>query len=96
MSNGIVNGTDGLESRFGTSFHSITRTHHALISSLIFCLTASLGINGAKSAYVPPHMRNAQRAAPTTNEYVLSFILMGVIFVVLLTISRQERLARSQ
>lgn len=25
---------------------------------------ASLGINGAKSAYVPPHMRNAQRATP--------------------------------
>ncbi|KAH8116313.1 DEAD-domain-containing protein [Phellopilus nigrolimitatus] len=41
MSNGIVTGTDGLESRF-----------------------ASLGINGTKSAYVPPHMRNSQRAAP--------------------------------
>ncbi|KAG1743119.1 P-loop containing nucleoside triphosphate hydrolase protein [Suillus lakei] len=25
---------------------------------------ASLGINGTKSAYVPPHMRNAQRATP--------------------------------
>ncbi|KAG6374773.1 P-loop containing nucleoside triphosphate hydrolase protein [Boletus reticuloceps] len=35
---------------------------------------ASLGINGAKSTYVPPHLRNAQRAAsspspsPTINE----------------------------
>lgn len=26
---------------------------------------ASLGINGSKSAYVPPHLRNAQRAAST-------------------------------
>ncbi|EJD07433.1 ATP-dependent RNA helicase ded-1 [Fomitiporia mediterranea MF3/22] len=42
MSNGIVNGTDGLESRF-----------------------ASLGINGTRSAYVPPHMRKAQQAAPS-------------------------------
>ncbi|KAJ6571744.1 P-loop containing nucleoside triphosphate hydrolase protein [Mycena capillaripes] len=38
MSNGIVNGTTGLETRF-----------------------ADLGLT--KSAYVPPHMRNAQRAA---------------------------------
>jgi len=40
MTNGIVNGTAGLETQF-----------------------ASLGINGTKSAYVPPHMRNSQRAA---------------------------------
>ncbi|KAI0272454.1 ATP-dependent RNA helicase ded-1 [Gloeopeniophorella convolvens] len=40
MSNGIVNGTTGLESSF-----------------------ASLGVNGTKSAYVPPHMRSSQRAA---------------------------------
>lgn len=26
---------------------------------------ASLGLNGTKSAYVPPHMRSSQRAAPT-------------------------------
>ncbi|KAI5121879.1 hypothetical protein M0805_001085 [Coniferiporia weirii] len=45
MSNGIVNGTDGLESRF-----------------------ASLGINGTRSAYVPPHMRNSQRAAPINDN----------------------------
>ncbi|KAI6149135.1 P-loop containing nucleoside triphosphate hydrolase protein [Pisolithus tinctorius] len=33
---------------------------------------ASLGINGSKSAYVPPHLRNAQRAAstpPTNGAY---------------------------
>ncbi|KAL5537027.1 DED1 [Sanghuangporus sanghuang] len=41
MSNGIVNGTDSLESRF-----------------------ASLGINGTQSAYVPPHLRHMQQAAP--------------------------------
>ncbi|KAH9066572.1 ATP-dependent RNA helicase ded-1 [Lactarius vividus] len=40
MSNGIVNGTTGIESSF-----------------------ASLGINGTKSAYVPPHLRASQRAA---------------------------------
>lgn len=40
MSNGIVNGTTGLESSF-----------------------ASLGVNGTKSAYVPPHLRASQRAA---------------------------------
>ncbi|KAI0064043.1 DEAD-domain-containing protein [Artomyces pyxidatus] len=40
MTNGIVNGTSGLENQF-----------------------ASLGINGTKSAYVPPHMRSTQRAA---------------------------------
>ncbi|KAF5383638.1 hypothetical protein D9615_003829 [Tricholomella constricta] len=39
MTNGLVNGSTGIESQF-----------------------ASLGLN--KSAYVPPHMRNAQRAAP--------------------------------
>ncbi|KAH0836460.1 hypothetical protein J3R83DRAFT_8068 [Lanmaoa asiatica] len=38
---------------------------------------ASLGINGTKSAYVPPHLRNAQRAAsspspsPSMNGYVV-------------------------
>ncbi|KAF9461479.1 P-loop containing nucleoside triphosphate hydrolase protein [Collybia nuda] len=39
MTNGLVNGTTGIENQF-----------------------ASLGLN--KSAYVPPHMRNSQRAAP--------------------------------
>ncbi|OJA21212.1 hypothetical protein AZE42_01365 [Rhizopogon vesiculosus] len=29
---------------------------------------ASLGINGTKSAYVPPHMRNAQRATPPPQQ----------------------------
>ncbi|KAH9992421.1 P-loop containing nucleoside triphosphate hydrolase protein [Russula vinacea] len=45
MSNGIVNGTAGLESSF-----------------------ASLGINGTKSAYVPPHLRASQRAASTPSS----------------------------
>ncbi|ETW79246.1 hypothetical protein HETIRDRAFT_410995 [Heterobasidion irregulare TC 32-1] len=40
MTNGIVNGSSGLENQF-----------------------ASLGINGTKSAYVPPHLRSSQRAA---------------------------------
>lgn len=40
---------------------------------------ASLGINGTKSTYVPPHLRNAQRAAstpspsPSTNGYVVCY-----------------------
>ncbi|EKM50546.1 uncharacterized protein PHACADRAFT_263884 [Phanerochaete carnosa HHB-10118-sp] len=42
MTNGIVNGSTGLENSF-----------------------ASLGINGQKSAYVPPHLRSQQRAAST-------------------------------
>ncbi|KAH9975819.1 P-loop containing nucleoside triphosphate hydrolase protein [Lactifluus volemus] len=45
MSNGIVNGTTGLESSF-----------------------ASLGINGTKSAYVPPHLRSSQRAASSPSS----------------------------
>ncbi|KAI0299157.1 ATP-dependent RNA helicase ded-1 [Russula brevipes] len=45
MSNGIVNGTTGLESPF-----------------------ASLGINGTKSAYVPPHLRASQRAASSPSS----------------------------
>lgn len=43
------------------------RSNLGLISTLShadFLAPASLGINGTKSAYVPPHMRNAQRATP--------------------------------
>ncbi|TFK39494.1 ATP-dependent RNA helicase ded-1 [Crucibulum laeve] len=42
MTNGLVNGSTGIEGQF-----------------------TSLGLQ--KSAYVPPHMRNSQRAAPATN-----------------------------
>ncbi|KAH9992770.1 P-loop containing nucleoside triphosphate hydrolase protein [Russula compacta] len=45
MSNGIVNGTTGLESSF-----------------------SSLGIDGTKSAYVPPHLRASQRAASSPSS----------------------------
>lgn len=70
MSNGTVNGSTGIESKFGMSITStlvaITRLIHFLSPFLI----ASLGLNG-RSAYVPPHMRSSQRAAsspvvPTT------------------------------
>ena len=37
------------------------------LSSLIF-LPASLGINGTKSAYVPPHLRASQRAASSPSS----------------------------
>ena len=42
---------------------------------ILFIPAASLGINGTKSTYIPPHLRNSQRAAPTptTNEYVHLF-----------------------
>jgi ATP-dependent RNA helicase DDX3X len=67
MTNGIVNGT-GLENQFG-------EWQPSSFPPLEVCTerytTASLGINGTKSAYVPPHLRNSQRAAsspvvPTT------------------------------
>lgn len=46
---------------------------------------ASLGINGTKPAYVPPHMRNQQRAAstpavPTNDGYVSSHCMQCVPF----------------
>lgn len=59
MSNGIVTGTDSLESRFGMSFLSHSRGFR---TNVVLC-PASLGINGTRSAYVPPHMRNQQQAA---------------------------------
>lgn len=57
MSNGIVNGSIGIESKFGEmgalpAANVANGTH-----------PASLGLKGEKSAYVPPHMRSAQRAA---------------------------------
>ena len=73
MSNGIVNGT-GLENQFGqyTVFPAPLDTRYSPADDLR--PSASLGINGTKSAYVPPHLRNAQRAAsnppPPTNGYV--------------------------
>ena len=72
MTNGIVNGT-GLENQFGTSPTplQVARPPHLTSSP-----SASLGINGTRTAYVPPHMRNQQRAASTpavpTNGYVMS------------------------
>ena len=44
---------------------------------------ASLGINGTKPAYVPPHMRNQQRAAstpavPTNDGYVSSHCMQCI------------------
>ena len=60
MSNGTVNGT-GLETQFG-EFLSHSSRQHVLTRSDVR-LPASLGINGTKSTYVPPHMRGQQRAA---------------------------------
>ena len=61
MSNGIVNGT-GLENQFGQSLPSRC-TAPFVTHQRVPTPAASLGINGTKSAYVPPHMRNSQRAA---------------------------------
>jgi ATP-dependent RNA helicase DDX3X len=62
MTNGLVNGTTGMESQFGASpllFHS---ARHSPSPS------EALGIG--RSAYVPPHLRNVQRAAsnPSLSE----------------------------
>lgn len=64
MTNGLVNPSpNGLENQFGTPL--------AFWRSLTIFIeysfpTANLGLN--KTAYVPPHLRNQQRAAssPTT------------------------------
>lgn len=72
MTNGIVNGNASLETQFGQFLCLILSADHHVHPS-----TASLGINGTKSAYVPPHLRNAQRAAsspspsPSSNGYVV-------------------------
>lgn len=73
MSNGIVNGT-GLENSFG-QYHSFLAVLPPVSHANPRISSASLGINGTKSAYVPPHLRNVQpRAASTpavpTNGYV--------------------------
>ena len=74
MPNAIVNGT-GLENQFGQCpvFRILTSTRYSPADNLR--PPASLGIDGTKSAYVPPHLRNAQRAAsnppPPTNGYVV-------------------------
>jgi hypothetical protein len=76
MTNGTVNGT-GLENSFGIKT-SLTADY----CSPYF--TESLGINGGRTAYVPPHMRNAQRAASTPvipTGYVRKLISLFNFFV---------------
>ena len=58
MTNGIVNGA-GLETQFG-EWRSLGSRIEMFMSPL-----ASLGINGTKQTYIPPHMRGQQRAAST-------------------------------
>ncbi|KAM5544172.1 hypothetical protein V8D89_001832 [Ganoderma adspersum] len=70
MPNAIVNGT-GLENQFGQ--YPVSRISHSprYLPADDLRPPASLGIDGTKSAYVPPHLRNSQRAAsnppPPTN-----------------------------
>ncbi|KAI1793479.1 ATP-dependent RNA helicase ded-1 [Ganoderma leucocontextum] len=70
MSNGIVNGA-GLETQFGQSPIPPIPPSPRYSPADDLRPPASLGINGTKSAYVPPHMRSTQRAAsnppPPTN-----------------------------
>ena len=64
MSNGIVNGSTGIESSFG----ALPFSHLILLAFLNDFPPASLGINGTKSAYVPPHLRASQRAASSPSN----------------------------
>ena len=59
MTNGPV-GSSSLENSFGMS----TLPAGATLCLTAF-LTASLGVTGGRTAYVPPHLRNQQRAAST-------------------------------
>jgi len=93
MTNGIVNGTTGLESQFGDSLLLFILPSFSSIFFLIF--SASLGLT--KSAYVPPHLRNSQRAAPPptiTNGYMKLFFKHQFTISDHHIISPQERLER--
>ena len=58
MTNGLVNGNIGIESQFGQFPPNLSMLDS---SDFYFLFTEALGLN--KSAYVPPHLRNVQRAA---------------------------------
>jgi hypothetical protein len=72
MSNGLVNGSTGIESSFGAlPFSPITST---LYPHLIGFSPASLGINGTKSAYVPPHLRASQQRAASSPSSIDGYV----------------------
>jgi ATP-dependent RNA helicase DDX3X len=56
MANALVNGSTGIESDYGLCPVSSTFGFPAYHSSVD-------GLNISKSTYVPPHLRNMQRAA---------------------------------
>ena len=75
MANATLNGSTGLENKFCEPifFFSVRADLIATRPSL----SASLGINGERSAYVPPHLRGAQRAPPppVSNGYALHYTI---------------------
>jgi len=63
MANGYANGSTGMESQFGAFILSLF-----FVASLLSCIRhfpEAMGLG--RSAYVPPHLRNVQRAASNPN-----------------------------